>query len=363
MVDERLLQAINVLPEATLLIHGNGIILGLNSAARELFGRDLEEGVSLNSLVSDSPEKVVRCLRLWSSSRQFLPASLQINRVDGPVVIRCDGATVEPATLQQPSLLLLRCVLRGESGTTKFFIQLSEKIDNLWKQIAEQKARDHDRLGSLATAAAVFAHEVANPLNGIGMSVQLLEKEFLQAQDVSPLLRESITEANKEISRLSSLLRDFRSFARTQFVEFQPTDLSPLVQEVLAPEMVLFSNSDVRLKLYLSGLPPIMLDRDKMKQVILNLCKNAVEAMPEGGCLTLKGYLSSADTLVLEVTDTGIGIPEGMDIFEIFRTTKPDGTGLGLPLVSQIVSAHRGTVDYFSEPGKGTTFRLSLPVR
>jgi signal transduction histidine kinase len=360
---KRLLQAINVLPEATLLIDGNGIILGSNSAARELFGRDLEEGVSLNSLVSDSPEKVLRSLRLWSSSRQFLPASLQINRVDGPVVIRCDGAIMEPATRQQPSLLLLRCVLRGESATTKFFIQLSEKIDNLWKQNAEQKARDHDRLSSLATTAAVFAHEVANPLNGIGMSVQLLEKELLQIHDLSPLLRESMVEANKEIGRLSSLLRDFRSFARTQFVEFQLTDLSTLIQEVLAPEMVLLSNSGVRVKSDLDGLPPIKLDRDKIKLVILNLCKNAVEAMPEGGCLTLKGYLSSADTLVLEITDTGIGIPQDMDVFEIFRTTKPDGTGLGLPLVSQIVSAHRGTVDYFSEPGRGTTFSLSLPLR
>lgn len=360
---KRLLQAIKVLPEATLLVYGNGIILGSNSAARELFDCDFEQGGSLNSLVSDSPEKVLRCLRLWSSSRQFLPASLQINRVDGPVVIRCDGATVEPATRYEPSLLLLRCVIRGESATTKFFIQLSEQINSLWKQIAEQKARDHDRLSSLATAAAVFAHEVANPLNGIGMSVQLLEKELIQTHELPPLLRESIFEANKEIARLSSLLRDFRSFARTQFVEFQPTDLSTLVQEVLAPEMVLFSNSGVRVKSYLSGLPPIMLDRDKMKQVILNLCKNALEAMPEGGCLTLKGYLSNAETLVLEVSDTGNGIAEGMDVFEIFRTTKPDGTGLGLPLVSQIVSAHRGTVDYFSEPGEGTTFRLSIPVR
>jgi signal transduction histidine kinase len=360
---KRLLQAIKVLPEPTLLIDGNGIILGSNSAARELFGRDLEEGVSLNSLVSDSPEKVLSSLRLWSSSRQFLPASLQIIRADGPVVIRCDGAIIEPATRQEPALLLLRCVLRGESATTRFFIQLSEKIDNLWKQNAEQKARDHDRLSSLATTAAVFAHEVANPLNGIGMSVQLLEKELLQIHDLAPLLRESIVEANKEIGRLSSLLRDFRSFARTQFVEFQRTDLSTLIQEVLAPEMVLFSNSGVRVKSDLDGLPPIMLDRDKIKQVILNLCKNALEAMPEGGCLTLKGYLSSPDTLVLDITDTGIGIPEGMDVFEIFRTTKPDGTGLGLPLVSQIVSAHRGTVDYFSEPGKGTTFSLSLPLR
>lgn len=227
MGDERLLQTINVLPEATLLIHGNGIIFGLNSAARELFGRDLEEGVSLDSLVSDSPEKVARSLRLWSSSRQFLPASLQINRVDGPAVIRCDGATVEPATLQEPSLVLLRCVLRCQSATTKFFIQLNEKIDNLWKHIAEQKARDHDRLSSLATAAAVFAHEVANPLNGIGMSVQLLEKEFLQGQDVSPLLRESIIEANKEISWLSSLLRDFRSFARTHSLSFNQPIFPP----------------------------------------------------------------------------------------------------------------------------------------
>jgi two-component system, NtrC family, sensor histidine kinase HydH len=360
---KRLLQAISVLPEAMLLIHGNGIILGSNSAARELFGRTFQEGASLSSVVSDSPEKVLRSLHLWSSSRQFLPASLQITRGDDTVVIRCDGAAVEPATRQTPSLLLLRCIRRGDSTTTKFFIQLNEKIENLWKQNAEQKARDHNRLSSLATAAAVFAHEIANPLNGIGMSVQLLEKELLQRHDVSPFLRESIVEANKEIARLSSLLRDFRSFARTQFVEFQPTDLSKLVQEVLAPEMVLFSNSGVRVRSHLSGLPPIMLDPDKMKQVILNLCKNAVEAMPQGGCLTLKGYLSSAETVVLEVTDTGIGIREGMDIFEIFRTTKPDGTGLGLPLVSQIVSAHRGTVDYVSEPGKGTTFRLSLPVR
>ena len=279
------------------------------------------------------------------------------------MVIRCDGATVEPASQQEPSLLLLRCVLRGESATTKIFIQLSEKIDNLWKQNAEQKARDHNRLSSLATAAAVFAHEVANPLNGIGMSVQLLEKELFQAQELPPLLRESIVEANKEIARPSSLLRDFRSFARTQFVEFQPTDLSMLVQEVLAPEMVLFSNSGVRVKSELNGLPPIMLDPDKIKQVILNLCKNAVEAMPEGGCLTLKGYVPRADTLVLEISDTGIGIPAGMDVFEIFRTTKPDGTGLGLPLVGQIVSAHRGTIDYVSEPGKGTTFTLTFSVR
>ena len=111
------------------------------------------------------------------------------------------------------------------------------------------------------------------------------------------MLRESIVEANKEIARLSSLLRDFRSFARTQFIELQLTDFSTLIQEVLAPEMVLFGAKGVRVRSDLQGLPPGMVDRDKMKQVFLNLCKNAVEAMPDGGCLTLNGYLFDAESL------------------------------------------------------------------
>ena len=98
-----------------------------------------------------------------------------------------------------------------------------------------------------------------------------------------------------------------------------------------------------------------------MKQVILNLCKNAIEAMPEGGCLTLKSY-HSGQAMVLEICDTGVGVPEDMDVFELFRTTKPGGSGLGLPIVQQIISAHNGTIDYTTEPGHGTTFKISLPA-
>jgi signal transduction histidine kinase len=95
---------------------------------------------------------------------------------------------------------------------------------------------------------------------------------------------------------------------------------------------------------------------------LLNLYKNAVEAMPGGGTIFLRGT-GQDDHVVLEVQDTGAGIPEGVDVFEPFVTTKEYGTGLGLPLVRQIVSAHGGTVACASEPGKGTTFRLALPSR
>jgi signal transduction histidine kinase len=109
-------------------------------------------------------------------------------------------------------------------------------------------------------------------------------------------------------------------------------------------------------------LPPAWIDPAKMKQAILNLCQNGVEAMPNGGALTLKGY-GAQDSVVMEISDTGTGIPDGLDVFQLFKTTKRDGTGLGLSIVQQIVSDHKGTVDYVSELGKGTTFRIVLPMK
>lgn len=94
---KRLLQAINVLPEAMLLVQGNGLLAGSNPPARELFSNDLAEGVSLSGLVSDPPDIVLRSLQLWSSSRQLLPAALRVSRAGEPLVIRCDGALLQPA--------------------------------------------------------------------------------------------------------------------------------------------------------------------------------------------------------------------------------------------------------------------------
>ena len=99
-----------------------------------------------------------------------------------------------------------------------------------------------------------------------------------------------------------------------------------------------------------------------MKQVVLNLGKNAIEAMANGGVLSAKIYQQNG-RVILEIADTGIGIPEGEDVFQLFKTTKPEGTGLGLPIVQQIVSEHRGSIDYSSELGKGTIFKIFLPIQ
>jgi two-component system, NtrC family, sensor histidine kinase HydH len=91
----------------------------------------------------------------------------------------------------------------------------------------------------------------------------------------------------------------------------------------------------------------------------LNLCNNALDAMPEGGDLNIRCYSLGA-TVILEIADTGTGIQQGLDPFALFKTTKADGTGLGLPIVEQIVLAHNGTIEYTSEPGRGTTFKIIL---
>jgi signal transduction histidine kinase len=108
-------------------------------------------------------------------------------------------------------------------------------------------------------------------------------------------------------------------------------------------------------------LPQVYVDPEKLRQVLLNLCNNAIEAMPSGGTLTLKAY-AEADEVIMEIIDTGSGIPAGFDVFEPFATTKEKGTGLGLMIVRQILAAHHGSVTYESDVGKGTTFRVTLPL-
>jgi signal transduction histidine kinase len=214
----------------------------------------------------------------------------------------------------------------------------------------------------LRPTATLFAHEVANSLNGILACLQLLN---LKAQDQGfedPELKSLVGSATEEIKRLGSLLKDFRAFAQPQNYDFEPIDLRKLIDAVIAEDKLIYDSAGVRLNFeFPDTLLRVTLDQEKIKQAILSICKNAVEAMPSGGVLTFRGY-ESEGRILLEISDTGAGIPKGLEIFEPFRTTKPLSSGLGLPIVSQIISAHNGTIDYVSDLGRGTTFKIGLPA-
>jgi signal transduction histidine kinase len=172
-------------------------------------------------------------------------------------------------------------------------------------------------------------------------------------------IKKTLELSTHEIQRVSTLLTEFRTFARPQRANLKPGKLVDLIQDVLVPQIAVCRKSGITIKRELAELEPILLDEDKIKQVIVNLCKNAIEAMPDGGALTVRTQ-QSGDLAVLEISDTGMGIPEGVDVFQLFTTTKSDGTGLGLPLVRQIINAHRGSIQYITQPGQGTTFKICL---
>ena len=195
------------------------------------------------------------------------------------------------------------------------------------------------------------------------MTVQLLERRLAKQADAPDDTVQSPMQTLKdEITHLNQLLHEFRSLSRRERYNFRPTALAAVAAEVLYIERPRYAMLGVEVE---EAFPPdlhlVTADSEKLKQALLNLCNNAVEAMPQGGTLTLRAH-NAEGQVVLEVVDTGLGIPDGLDIFEPFATTKSWGTGLGLVIVRQIISAHGGTVTYASERGKGTAFLLSLPL-
>jgi PAS domain S-box-containing protein len=227
---------------------------------------------------------------------------------------------------------------------------------------SSHRAQETERLARVGSMAAVFAHEVANPLSGLSASLQFAESD-LQKQDVDvSTLRATLQAAMQEVDRLVSLLSEFRSLALPQRLDLKLTDLQDIIKEILAAEKIAYRAAGITVTTdFESSFSPVKIDSAKIKQVVLNLCKNASEAMRDGGCLTVKVYRSER-MVVLEIGDTGSGVPRGVNIFESFKTTKCSGSGLGLPLARQIVSAHNGTIDYTTEAGHGTTFKVCLPA-
>jgi signal transduction histidine kinase len=229
---------------------------------------------------------------------------------------------------------------------------------------AQQRLLQNERMALLGTFASGLAHEVRNPLNSIALQLSILERRIAgadarlldQLDEVTGVIRE-------EIRRLDALVSDFLFFSRTSRIHFQPADLDALVDEVtrlLRPEA---RSAGVTLRRQRTGgeIPSFSLDAEKMKQVVINLVRNAIEAMPDGGVVVLESGAMDGRALVT-VRDNGPGLPEGVDVFQLFVTTKPKGTGLGLSIAQQIVLAHGGELAASSEPGSGTSFRIALPM-
>lgn len=223
-----------------------------------------------------------------------------------------------------------------------------------------------DPYTELAELAGGFIHEIKNHLSTFGLNLQLLAEDFNDPQTQRERRAfERVQRLQNECERLVEVSNDFLRFSRIEELNLQPCDLLSVLEELIDFFGPMARNSNIKVNRYLpSDLPPVYLDSEIFKQAMLNLLLNAEQAMPKGGEITIQATIAP-ESLTLNLIDTGKGISaEGLEkIFKPFYSTRPGGTGLGLPTTKKIIEAHGGTIGAQSEPGKGTKFSIRLPLR
>ncbi len=243
---------------------------------------------------------------------------------------------------------------RQQEGWLLTIEDLTERV-NLRQQMARM-----DRLASLGRMSAGIAHEVRNPLTGVSLLLDELHDRLLGQEKDQQLIRRALG----EIERLESLVNEMLHFSSPPTPKLAYGRIEKVVQDSLFLIRKQCQRQKVKLiEQFDDHLPEIMLDADRLKQVLLNLLNNALEAMPDGGELKIE-VGTVKDEILIRVSDTGVGIPaEKLPlIFEPFFTSKGQGTGLGLAISYNIISDRGGEIQIESKLGVGTTVLVSLPI-
>jgi signal transduction histidine kinase len=224
---------------------------------------------------------------------------------------------------------------------------------------------------SLGKLAAGVVHEINNPLTGILIYVRLMSKILSRGslpRDSIAKFQGYLSRMQSELERCSKIVSNLLDFSRKSKFEFSPVDINELLSKCIDLSGHKLVLQDIQVETHLGrDLPMIQGDFNQLQQCIINLIFNAVDAMPEGGVLRIESSFDSAKSLIhILVRDTGCGISreDFPYIFDPFFTTKKEGKGLGLGLSTTfgIIDRHKGTIRVESEPGKGTTFQIALPV-
>jgi len=346
---------------------------GVDAAFRK--GEDLIADV--NDMITITSTRLDKRTRLAMKKIEDKKTMLFIALAIGPI-LATTLMFILIKSLTNPINTLLNATRRLKSGDLDYRVtglkdefgevalSLNEMAGSLKEQILNMQRTEQLRAcGEMATG---LAHEIKNPLAGIKVSMEVLaEDSSIGKED-----REVLLKVVDEVRRIEALLKRLLTFAKPPAPQFSPTNINNIIDISLAfsvniPSRPPNNSKGIKiLKEFDNNLPIIMADQMQLQQVFLNLFLNAVDAMPNGGVLTIKTfYKTGTNSIIIEIADTGKGIPEEMigKMFQPFFTTKTKGTGMGLAISRRIIEEHGGSIGVESKQGKGTTFRIGFPVK
>jgi PAS domain S-box-containing protein len=343
------LHILDSMASALVAVNMRGEILTFNRAAQGLLGFAEAEviGQPFGALLGEGGEQLLQAT--LEHGREVLREETMLRAKDGSPV---------PVSLTTSLLRNERRVVYGAIAT---FVDLTPL------KRAEDHARSMDRLAALGRFTSSVAHEIRNPLTGIAAGVQYLA----QALGDAPTDREHIEFILSEIRRLDAIVQDLFDITHPRQLHLRVASLEEAVRRALHSLEPLLAERHMDLALELAPMtPPVPHDPDQIQQVFINLIKNAAEASPEGASLVVsvasggRPRRGHGPSVVARVHDLGCGISHEHQktIFEPFFTTKPGGTGLGLYICHDIIRRHGGALTVQSEPGRGTTFSVELPL-
>jgi signal transduction histidine kinase/putative methionine-R-sulfoxide reductase with GAF domain len=262
---------------------------------------------------------------------------------------------------QQAGLAIHNAFMYQELKT--FSQQMEEKIRRTTADLKKTEAQliRSEKLAALGQLAAGIAHEIRNPLTSINILIHSLTENLPSGNSH----REDLKVIEEEINRINEILDRFLRFAKPAPPLLERTDVASIFEETLQLIRPRIEKQRIVVQKEFQSLPIILMDREQMKQVALNLLLNAVQAMPDGGTLALRGRNSEDGQWIhISIQDSGMGIPsEDMNkLFDPFFSTKEGGIGLGLSIAHRIIDQHHGKIEVESVPGKGTLFTVWLPV-
>jgi signal transduction histidine kinase len=261
------------------------------------------------------------------------------------------------------SMIVLNLSLLGVGILGMAFIFYNQQSHSQQVKALEAEVAHGERLSALGNMAATVAHEIRNPLNAVSMGLHRLKGEFRPTRDEEKYSH-FIELMRAEVQRLNSIVEEFLSLARPLEIKREAVRIDALLQEMAALTEDDARSARVQIRVVVPHeLPTAGVDRNYLKQVLLNLVLNGIQSMPRGGLLTLEAKAAGGKMDVI-VADTGEGIPKEIlpRIFEPYFTTKTRGVGLGMTIARRIVEAHGGTLTVDSTVGQGTRFQITIPI-